>query len=211
MTRIVELILVVGLMVIVGFTSVLQFKQDRRYRDDDSPLETAIARARQRAGTRSPGATLRGYEQILPHPAVRLFAWLAGLGTLALAGLIVRWWWQTSVHEFSVPGVAFFLCGLTFGTLAINMAVTRASHDDDSFVLRTLFSSWRVQRAEIVGCRWLEQHAVGSGGWYVEQVLYDRAGRSYRIPNVLKDRIPYGSWIRQIENHGDVWPRSWPW
>lgn len=210
MTRTVELVAVVGAMILVGFTGVLQFKQDRRYRHDDSPMEDAIVRARRRAGKRSPGASSRGYEKVLPHLAVRVFAWLAGLAILALAGLIVRWWWQAPGHGFSTPGVAFFMCGLIFGTLAINMAVTKASLSEDSLAVSTLFTSWKVERAEVVGCRWSEQSAT-SGGWYVEQILYDRSGRFYRIPNILKDRIPHGSWVRQLENHGDVWPRSWPW
>jgi hypothetical protein len=210
MTPIVELFLVIGLMVMVGFTSVLQSKQRRRYRDDDSPMESAIARARQRAGTLPPGADADGQELVLPHPMARLFAWLSGLGCLAIAGLIAHWWWHSPGRAFSTAGIGLFSLGMFYSLLAFNMAVTRASMDQDSFALKTLFRSWKVQRTDIVGCRWLTQFPAGSGQWYVEQVLVDRIGRSYRIPNILKDRIPHGSWIRQLENYGNVWPPSWP-
>ena len=197
-------------MVIVCFISVLQDKQGRRSRDDDSPIESAIARARRRAGTLPPGADADGQELILPHPIARLFAWLSGFGILALAGIIAHWWWHSPGRGFSAGGIALFSCGMIYGLLALNMAVTRASMDQESFALNTLFRSWRVQRADVVGCHWLAQFPAGSGQWYVEQVLVDRAGRCYRIPNILKDRIPHGSWIRKLGDHGNEWPPSWP-
>ena len=211
MTSTVKLFLCIGLMVLWSFIAILQVNQSRRYRPDDSPMENAIARARRRAGTRPRGATAYGYEKVLPHPMARLFAWFSGLGCLALAGLIAHWWWHSPGREFSTGGIAFFSCGMFYSLLAFNMAVTRASLDDDSFALKTMFSAWCVQRSDVVGCRWLRQSHAGHDGWYVEQVLYDRAGGSYRVPNILKDRIPHASWVRQLENLDDVRPRSWPW
>jgi len=188
---------------IFGVLIVLEFRQDRRYGTEDAPMEEATARARRRFGLHQRGAS-GGKAGIRPSAFARVLALALGLSGTYFLGFLVRNWWEQGDHSVSFLGALVFACTVYFVADAFSSYMMRAEIDDDSIALRTLFTHWRVERTDLAGCRWLQCYAGSFGGRYVEQVLFDRHGKAYRIPNLLKERIPHGSWVRYLENLGHL-------
>ena len=204
-------------IVAMGVTTVLTIKQTSRAKRGEEKFEDAITRARKRYGIRRPGVTQDGLCTVVPHPLVRFLSAVVALcGFGFLCFLVYR---LRHTPEFWI-GRGFFVAfgAVVLVAMALQSFSTRLGIDEDSITFESIFRTRRVARKDIRGYVWtLYGYALNPwagatlSGPVMQQVIFDKLGTAYVIPNVLKDRIPRDSWLWDLEDLGQGRRRWWPW
>jgi len=209
-------LLVAFFIVAMGVTTVLTIKQTSRARRGEDGLEDAISRARKRYGIKRPGVSQDGSYTVVPHVLVRILSAIVVLsGVGALAFLVYRL--RHSPEFWIGKGFILAFAGVGLVAMALQSFLARIEIDETSITFKTNFRTRRVAREDIRGYIWTFYGYVYNP-WSgmtsdpaMQQVLFDKLGTAYVIPNVLKDRIPRDSWLWDLEDLGQGRSRWWPW
>jgi hypothetical protein len=200
-------------IIFMGVTTVMYIKQVSRGKRGEDQIADAITRARKRFGIKRPGLRADGVEVVEPSVYFKAFSLLVVFAAICAFGSFI-YIWRDTPEMWLGKGLFFVVCALPVLLLACHALGSRLEIADDALTFRTAFRTRRLARADIRGYVWhLHNYKFYSplSSPYMEQVIFDKLGAAYVIPNVLKDRIPRDSWLWDLEDLGQGRSRWWPW